>query len=52
MEKNFAKGVEFIKYNSISQMVSNFISQIEAEMRLWVEFVLQSWTNVYIFKEN
>ena len=51
MEKNFAKGVEFIKYNSISQMVSNFISQIEAEMRLWVEFVLQSWTNVYIFKE-
>ena len=52
MEKNFAKRVEFIKYNSISQMVSNFISQIEAEMRLWVEFVLQSWTNVYIFKEN
>ena len=27
---NFAKRVEFIKYNSISQMVSNFI--IEAEM--------------------
>jgi len=33
MEKNFAKRVEFIKYNSISQMVSNFISQIEAEMQ-------------------
>ena len=30
METNFAKRVEFIKYNSISQMVSNFI--IEAEM--------------------
>ena len=30
MEKNFGKRVEFIKYNSISQMVSNFI--IEAEM--------------------
>ena len=30
---NFAKRVEFIKYNSISQMVSNFISQIEAEMQ-------------------